>query len=183
AIARILFGETVPSGKLAVSIPDTVGQLPVCYNYRNTAFQKDYLDQNGTPVYSFGYGLSYASFTCSAVSAEYAGEGIIVSGTLENHSAVSGKEVIQCYLKEYTKAYVPRKKVLCGFQKVWVPSQGQATFQLVIGEASLQQLAISLEETTSFCLEIEAAAQRYQFAFQRSNPDRTWQVIQKGAKE
>ncbi|EAG3038232.1 beta-glucosidase, partial [Listeria monocytogenes] len=41
AIARILFGETVPSGKLAVSIPDTVGQLPVCYNYRNTAFQKD----------------------------------------------------------------------------------------------------------------------------------------------
>ncbi len=60
AIARILFGETVPSGKLAVSIPDTVGQ-PACYNYRNTAFQKDYLDQNGAPVYSFGYGLSYAS--------------------------------------------------------------------------------------------------------------------------
>ena len=183
AIARILFGETVPSGKLAVSIPDTVGQLPVCYNYRNTAFQKDYLDQNGAPVYSFGYGLSYASFTCSAVSAEYAGEGIIVSGTLENHSAVSGKEVIQCYLKEYTKAYVPRKKVLCGFQKVWVPNQGQVAFQLVIDEASVQQLAISLKDTASFCLEVETAGQQYRFLFQRSNPDRTWQVTQKGAKE
>jgi beta-glucosidase len=64
-----------------------------------------------------------------------------------------------------------------------VPSQGQATFQLVIGEASLQQLAISLEETTSFCLEVETAGQQYRFVFQRSNPDRTWQVIQKGAKE
>ena len=78
---------------------------------------------------------------------------------------------------------MPRKKVLCGFQKVWVPNQGQVAFQLVIDEASLQQLAISLKDTASFCLEVETAGQQYRFLFQRSNPDRTWQVTQKVAKE
>ena len=56
------FGETNPSGKLAVSIPDENGQLPVYYNYREAAFQRDYTDCSGTPRYGFGYGLSYAEF-------------------------------------------------------------------------------------------------------------------------
>ena len=99
ALANIIFGKRNPSGKLAISIPDAEGQLPVFYNFRDTDFNENYLHLSGKPVYRFGYGLSYSNFALEYSEVSLEGKQIIVSGTITNDSTIAGKEVIQVYLK------------------------------------------------------------------------------------
>lgn len=95
ALANIIFGKRNPSGKLAISIPDAEGQLPVFYNFRDTDFNENYLHLSGKPVYRFGYGLSYSNFALEYSEVSLEGKQIIVSGTITNDSTIAGKEVIQ----------------------------------------------------------------------------------------
>lgn len=108
AIADVLFGDVNPGGKLPISIPRHVGQLPLFYNYKPSGHYSnwygDYVSEKVTPLYAFGYGLSYTSFEYSnlSVSREQAtgGETVDISLDLRNSGPVSGDEVVQLYIRD-----------------------------------------------------------------------------------
>lgn len=66
AIAEVLFGLYNPAGRLPISVPQAVGQIPVFYNYKPSA-RRDYINMNSSALYTFGYGLSYTQFTCKQI--------------------------------------------------------------------------------------------------------------------
>ena len=136
AIANVLSGNAVPSGKLAMSIPRSSGQLPVYYNYRDAAFKEDYVNENGKALYPFGYGLSYAKFEISNVTAEV-GNQVIVRGKIKNMSDVRAAEVVQLYLYRKNSRVIPRVKELKGFTKIWLDAQEEQTFEMVLTEKEL----------------------------------------------
>lgn len=155
AISKLLFGDLIPSGRLAVSIPATEGQLPVYYNYRHQAFQEDYLDEKGRPKYCFGYGLTYGDVVSTVTSVRLIDEVIEITGQSENLSAIGGSTTIQVYLKEYAKKVIPRVKALCGFTKIGLSANQSKTFALSIPLKELMQLNL-IEEIQDFTLQIEA---------------------------
>ncbi|GMA62997.1 beta-glucosidase BglX [Alicyclobacillus fastidiosus] len=133
AIADILFGDTNPSGRLTMSFPYSVGQIPVYYNHFNTGRPKNapqaqeryvsqYLDIPNEPLFPFGFGLSYTTFSYGEVnlSAEYVTEEepLIVSVEVTNTGRVEGEEVIQLYIRDMVGSVVRPLKELKGFQKI-----------------------------------------------------------------
>lgn len=167
ALARIIFGAVNPSGKLAVSIPDANGQLPVYYNFRDAAFKADYADLPGQPHFGFGFGLSYADFALSAVTVEKQAQTVAIRGKLFNTSRHAGAEVIQVYLKQYSKTVIPRKRALCAFEKIPVPAASSVDFEIVVAAKELLTYDIQLQKTslTDFQLEVRAGQQKETFAF------------------
>src|SRR6185437_14450735 len=111
AIADVLFGNYNPSGKLSMSFPVSVGQIPVYYNAKSTGrpwhpgdspkFKSDYLDVPNTPLYPFGYGLSYTTFSYSDINLSNKtlkpGGKITATVNVTNTGTLSGKETIQMY--------------------------------------------------------------------------------------
>ncbi len=132
AIADVLFGDVNPSGKLSMTFPQNVGQVPIYYAHKNTGrpltgpwFQKfltNYLDVSNEPLYPFGFGLSYTQFEYSDVtlsSNEMPANGELkVSVTLTNKGALEGKEVVQLYVRDVVGSVTRPVKELKGFQKV-----------------------------------------------------------------
>jgi len=132
AIARLLTGAANPSGKLTMSIPRHTGQIPLYYNYLPTGrpyvegseehFLSQYLDGSNTPLYPFGYGLSYTDFEISDMELErdeiYAGETTVVSAWVKNTGKVAGKEVVQLYMHDIAASVSRPVKELKGFEKV-----------------------------------------------------------------
>ncbi len=132
AIADVLFGDVNPSGKLSTTFPQNVGQVPLYYNHKNTGrplqgkwfqkFQSTYLDVSNDPVYPFGYGLSYTTFSYSDVklsdsSMKSAGT-ITATVTVTNTGKTSGKEVVQMYIRDIVGSTTRPIKELKGFQKI-----------------------------------------------------------------
>ncbi len=167
ALANVLFGETNPSGKLAVSLPDAEGQLPVFYNYRENGFKKDYLDLSGHAIYHFGYGLSYSKFTLRFSSVILQEKQLLIDGRISNESTVAGKEVIQIYLKKYTRKWLPRTKILAGFDKITVLPNENQDFQCVLSIPELESLGIIANDMLSvpFIVQIECSRQSVQFQY------------------
>jgi beta-glucosidase len=131
AIADVLFGNYNPSGKLSATFPRNVGQVPIYYNYKNTGrpsapnspkFQSNYLDAPNTPLYPFGYGLSYASFSYGDLSLNKSsmksGETITATVKLTNTGNYAGEEVVQLYIRDMVGSITRPMKELKGFQKV-----------------------------------------------------------------
>lgn len=122
AIAKILFGDENPSGKLPVTVPQSVGQLPAYYYQKQINYKKGYLFAKNKPLFPFGYGLSYTqfsydNFTLSDTLANVA-DTIEASFVLTNTGHVEGKEVCQLYLQdEYASVERPIRSLI-GFQKV-----------------------------------------------------------------
>jgi beta-glucosidase len=152
AIAQVLYGDYNPSGKLPMTFPRHIGQLPIYYNYKNTGrpvmnepesvFWSHYMDQPNTPLYPFGYGLSYTQFaytnmTLSSNSFSKNGK-IEVSVTVKNTGKVKGKEVVQWYIRDLVGSYTRPVKELKGFAMVELePNQSQqVTF--TIDEKTIQ---------------------------------------------
>lgn len=152
AIAQVLYGDYNPSGKLPMTFPRHLGQVPIYYNYKNTGrpvmnepdsvFWSHYMDQPNTPLYPFGYGLSYTQFqyanlTLSANSFTKNGK-IEVSVEVKNTGKVKGKEVVQMYLRDMVGSYTRPVKELKGFEMIELaPNQSQkVTF--TIDEKMLQ---------------------------------------------
>ncbi|MGI4875285.1 MAG: glycoside hydrolase family 3 N-terminal domain-containing protein [Janthinobacterium lividum] len=102
AIAEILFGNVNPSGKLPISTPRSVGQIPVYYNHKPSAYVRQYVGVANTPLYEFGYGLSYTTFAITDIAADKKeispGENLRVTSKLRNTGKITGDEVIQLYL-------------------------------------------------------------------------------------
>jgi beta-glucosidase len=132
AIAQALFGDYNPSGKLPVTFPRSVGQIPLYYNHLPTGrpfdgkgdakFRSNYLDESNDPLYPFGYGLSYTSFTYGDIqlsSANAKGESVItVTVTLTNSGKYDGEETVQLYIRDPVASISRPVKELKQFQKV-----------------------------------------------------------------
>lgn len=153
AIASILFGES-PSGKLAMSIPRSTGQLPVYYNYRDIAFKKDYVEMSGDPQFSFGTGLSYTTFDIKNVSIDGASialddnESVVtVSGEITNTGTVHGAEVVQFYVKSHQKRVITRIKELKGFEKIWLNPNETRSFNIDLHLSELDDSLIEIPMT------------------------------------
>ncbi|WP_342421256.1 beta-glucosidase BglX [Paenibacillus sp. FSL E2-0178] len=130
SIADVLFGDYNPSGRLSMSFPYSVGQIPVYYNayqtgrpydpqYPNVRYVTRYLDIPNDPLFCFGYGLSYSSFAYSSFNVEAAADGrVLASIEVENTSEVTGKETVQLYIRDVTASVVRPVKELKGFKQV-----------------------------------------------------------------
>jgi beta-glucosidase len=121
ALARTLFGEVNPSGKLTLSFPRSTGHLPVYYNKKPSA-NDTYFATDSTPLYPFGYGLSYTTFNYSYISingSEFkTGEDINISFQLENDGEYEGEEIVQLYIRDKVSSVTRPIKELKGFKKV-----------------------------------------------------------------
>ena len=98
AICEILFGEVCPSAKLPITFPRTVGQLPLFYSAKPSGRGYGYVENDGSPLYPFGYGLSYTTFDLDDYSCECCENHLTVSLTVENTGNYDGAEVVQIYL-------------------------------------------------------------------------------------
>jgi beta-glucosidase len=121
AIADALFGRVNPGGKLPVTVARDVGQLPMFYDYKPSA-HRGYLFSEATPLYPFGYGLSYTTFeigdpVLSSASIK-AGEGFSVKVPVTNAGKMAGDEVVQVYLRDDVSSVTRPVKELAGFQRV-----------------------------------------------------------------
>jgi len=133
AISDVLFGKVNPSGKLPMTFPRSVGQVPLYYNYKSTGrpekdedkfekFKSVYLDIPNSPLYPFGYGLSYTTFNYSDIglsSSKLQGdETLKASITLTNTGKYDGAEVVQLYIRDLVGSITRPIKELKGFQKI-----------------------------------------------------------------
>jgi len=133
AIADVLFGAVNPSGKLTMTFPQNVGQVPIFYNHKNTGrpledgkwfqkFRSNYLDVSNDPLYPFGYGLSYTQFSYGNIrlsdSLLKSGQPITASVSVTNSGSREGKEVVQLYIRDMVGSITRPVKELKGFQKV-----------------------------------------------------------------
>jgi beta-glucosidase len=132
AIAQVLYGDYNPSGKLPMTFPRHVGQLPIYYNHKNTGrpaanepeivFWSHYIDEKNSPLFAFGHGLSYSKFEYSQLKVSSStfskGETIQVQVELKNNSAVEGKEVVQLYIRDVVGSFTRPVKELKGFEMV-----------------------------------------------------------------
>jgi beta-glucosidase len=123
AIADIIFGDVNPSGRLPVSVPKTVGQVPVYYSRKPSSF-RNYIDVDSKPLFPFGFGLSYTEFRYRDLvvrTPEVKPFGFVeVEVTIENVGKVAGKEVVQVYIsKEFAEVARPVKE-LKAFKKIYL---------------------------------------------------------------
>jgi len=134
AIAQVLYGDYNPSGKLPMSFPRSEGQLPIYYNQKSTGrpganggdngsvFWSHYGDEKNSPLYPFGFGLSYTTFSYSDIQLSNDimndGEDIIASVIVKNTGNKTGKEVVQLYLKDHYASAVRPTRELKGFELV-----------------------------------------------------------------
>ena len=120
AIADVLFGDYNPAGRIPVSVPRNVGQLPVYYNQKYPE-ERDYMDLTARPLYAFGYGLSYTTFAYSHLSVERHSNGCVeVSFDITNTGNRDGEEVPQLYLRDEVASTVQPRLQLKRFDRVLI---------------------------------------------------------------
>ena len=150
SVADILFGKVNPSGKLPVSFPRSVGQIPVYYNYRRTGrphsesnhYTTGYIDSPFTPLYPFGYGLSYSDFEYSDIQLSSttidAHSQLIVSALITNRSDLAGTEIVQLYIHDPLATVTRPVRELKGFKRITLPAgeSRRVEFKLEASELS-----------------------------------------------
>lgn len=124
AISDVLFGVFNPGGRIPISVPRDVGTLPVFYWYKDTARYRVYVDEEWMPSYSFGYGLSYTTFTTSSFNAGpltfKSGDTITFSVDITNSGDMRGSYVTQVYLLGRVSSTTQPLKQLMAFQRVYL---------------------------------------------------------------
>ena len=151
AIADVLFGDYNPSGKLPVSFPRHVGQLPLYYNAKNTGrpsnpegmvFWSHYTDEKNDALFPFGYGLSYTNFKYKDLKVNTpsftTGENISISVTVTNSGKRKGKEVVQLYLRDLIGSITRPVKELKGFEVIELEPNESKTISFTISEETIQ---------------------------------------------
>jgi len=146
AIADVLFGKVNPSGKLTSSFPRSVGQIPVYYNHFITGrptqdkgfekFRSNYLDEKNSPLYPFGFGLSYSNFSYSDIKLSSntidRSSQIMASVTVTNNGKYDGKETVQLYLRDLVGSITRPVKELKGFEKISLKAGESKTVSFAI---------------------------------------------------
>ncbi|QNL52433.1 beta-glucosidase BglX [Olivibacter sp. SDN3] len=153
AITDVVFGDVNPSGKLTATFPKNVGQIPLYYSHKNTGrplvegkwfekFRSNYLDVDNEPLYPFGYGLSYTSFSYSDISLSKdsfaAGDSVTATVTVTNTGNLEGKEVVQLYTQDLVGSVTRPVKELKGFQKVSLKPNESKAVEFKIGVDDLK---------------------------------------------
>ena len=130
AVADVIFGDTNPSGKLPVTFPRNVGQIPLYYNYKSTGrplepenrYTSKYLDVSNTPLFPFGFGLSYTEFRMTDLQIDKPQikptGSVVVSVAVENSGRRPGEEVVQLYVQDVAASVTRPVKELRGFQRL-----------------------------------------------------------------
>lgn len=146
AIAKVLFGEYNPSGKLPMTFPRSVGQIPIYYNHFSTGrpnpepnvFWSHYSDEENSPLYPFGYGLSYTQFEYSDLEVDSSNQNTIkVSATVKNTGAIAGEEVVQLYIHDKVASVTRPIKELKGFEKINLQSGESKKVEFILTDAEL----------------------------------------------
>ena len=152
AVADVLFGDYNPSGKLPVTFPRNVGQVPIYYNMKNTGrpytpekqgekYLSRYLDVPNTPLYPFGHGLSYTSFAYSPVRLDRAtlrpGGTLTASVTVTNTGNRAGEEVVQLYVRDLVGSVTRPVKELKGFRKIRLKRGERETVSFTLSDKDL----------------------------------------------
>jgi beta-glucosidase len=154
AVADVLFGDYSPGGRLPVSFPRTVGQLPLYYNHKNTGrppreaerYSSKYIDVPWTPLYPFGHGLSYTTFAYTNLRLTSARiqttDSITVSVDVRNTGTRAGDEVVQLYIRDDVASMTRPVRELRGFQRVPLqPGQSRtASFTLRPGDLAFHDV-------------------------------------------
>jgi beta-glucosidase len=153
AVADVLFGDYNPSGRLAITIPRSAGQLPAYYNYKPSkaywieggwSHTRGYVDTPGTPLYPFGYGLDYTAFQYRNLRIDpaqiYAAGATRVSVEVKNPGRHAGVETVQLYLHERFAPVSTPVKQLRGFQRVALEPAQEKTVTFSLGPEDLQVL-------------------------------------------
>jgi beta-glucosidase len=139
AVADVLFGDYNPGGKLAVSVPKHVGQLPIYY-YRKYPGRK-YVEMDGEPIYPFGFGLSYTTFAYSDMSVKpkqiAKGGSAEVSVNVTNTGKVAGDQVVQLYIRDQLASVVRPPRELKGFERIHLAPGQTKRVAFQVGTAEL----------------------------------------------
>lgn len=157
AVADVLFGDYNPSGKLPVTFPRSVGQIPIYYSLKNTGRPADrdnkytskYLDCSNDPLYVFGYGLSYTTFDYSdlTLSSETLSgkDSLQVKLTITNKGKYKGAEIVQLYIHDHSASVTPPLKLLKGFSKIELaPGEAKSvTFTIKSGDLAFYRADMS----------------------------------------
>jgi len=159
AIADVLFGKYNPSGKLTMTFPRSVGQIPIYYNAKNTGrpfnaadkYTSKYLDIANTPLYPFGFGLSYASFSYSHIALDKttinSTEQLKATVTITNTGEYDGEETAQLYVRDMVGSVTRSVKELKGFQKVFINAGDSKTITFTITANDLKFYDINMKYT------------------------------------
>lgn len=150
AIAQVLYGDYNPSGKLPMTFPRHVGQVPIYYNYKNTGrptlpgedivFWSHYQDEKNTPLYAFGHGLSYTTFKYDNLKIENTfseNKTVTVSVDVTNTGELKGKEVVQLYIRDLFASITRPVKELKGFELVELNPNQTKTITLSLTQEEL----------------------------------------------
>ena len=144
ALAKLIFGAAEPAGRLPVSMPDHVGQLPVYYNAKDSYRPMRYYNSKKPPRYRFGCGLSYTRFSWSLVESP-ADDKRSVTATVCNDGERPGWVVPQLYIHRTQGVVTSRIRQLCGFDKLYLLPGEEKTFTIEIPAESLQQWDASMK--------------------------------------
>lgn len=144
-IADILFGDYSPAGRLPVSVPRSEGQLPIFYSQGT---QRDYVESKGTPLYAFGYGLSYTEFGYSALELQNGADVETlqtVSCTVTNTGDCDGEEVVQLYIGDKVASVSQPPMLLKAFQRIFLKKgeSKQVTFHLKKDDLAIYDLEMN----------------------------------------
>ena len=149
ALSDVLFGDVSPSGKLPVSIPRTVGQIPIYYDHKSTGrpfaadnkYTSKYIDLRPTPLFPFGYGLSYTTFGYSGLELSAAritpGGELRVGVTVTNTGARPGDEVVQLYVHDLVASVTRPVRALAGFRRVTLAPGASQRVEFVLTDKEL----------------------------------------------
>ncbi|GCC50032.1 beta-glucosidase BglX [Chryseotalea sanaruensis] len=168
AIADVLFGDVNPSGKLTATFPQNVGQVPLYYAHRTTGrplaegkwfekFKSNYLDVSNEPLYAFGYGLSYTTFSYEEVKLSSTSiaqdESITVTCTVSNTGSRDGEEIVQLYVQDVVGSVTRPVRELKGFEKI----------MLKVGESKEVSFTIGKQELSFYNQQLKFAAEPGEF--------------------
>ncbi|WP_010664649.1 beta-glucosidase BglX [Marinilabilia salmonicolor] len=159
AVADILSGDYNPSAKLVMTFPRNVGQIPIFYNMKNTGrpfdaehpadYRSSYIDSPNTPLFPFGYGLSYTTFEYAnaKISSDkfQSGSSLTASVEVTNTGDLDGEEVVQLYLRDRVGSVVRPVKELKGFEKIHLKAGETKTVEFSIDEEMLKMYNIDME--------------------------------------
>lgn len=161
AIAQTLYGVNNPSGKLPITFPRTLGQVPIYYNHKNTGrpylgakdpeqkYKSRYIDSDNSPLYSFGYGLSYTTFEYSNLkisSKELTANGKIkISVNVANTGNYDGEETVQLYIQDVVGSVTRPVRELKGFKKIALKKGEKQTAEFEISSDDLRFYNIDMQ--------------------------------------
>ncbi|WP_370465559.1 beta-glucosidase BglX [Mangrovimonas futianensis] len=147
AIAQVLYGDYNPSGKLPMTFPKAVGQVPIYYNHKSTGrpnepapgevFWSHYTDMDNDPLFPFGHGLSYTQFEYQDLKVEVDPSQVLVSFELKNIGDLDGKEVVQVYIQDVFASITRPVKELKGFELVSLKAGESKALNFILTDKEL----------------------------------------------